>query len=218
MGHRRGPRPGGEQVETAVRDGGRLRAAFFAPIVSALIRHLVDTGADWLDVPSTRWDTVVKAVPQLGDHRGPLTPRSVGAGPPRPSHHDPRPVLPDPRTRDALRHPRTAQEGPRGPWHRSPRASMDPARCDRLPLTPGMPSPEPPGQGGASGGDATPGAIRSKRAATGCRGASRPPLLGWVHGARRGTASGSGAHGVRRTGSVVGRTDPGGRFRDPEQQ
>ncbi|GGT53828.1 oxygenase MpaB family protein [Streptomyces purpureus] len=39
---------------------------FFDPIVSALIRHLTgDTCADWLGVPSTRWDTVVKAVPHL---------------------------------------------------------------------------------------------------------------------------------------------------------
>ncbi|AQW54652.1 oxygenase MpaB family protein [Streptomyces violaceusniger] len=39
---------------------------FFDPIVSALIRHLVgDTCADWLQVPRTPWDTVVKAVPRL---------------------------------------------------------------------------------------------------------------------------------------------------------
>ncbi|MFI6462509.1 oxygenase MpaB family protein [Streptomyces sp. NPDC050528] len=39
---------------------------FFDPIVSALIRHLVgDTCADWLQVPRTRWDTLVKAVPHL---------------------------------------------------------------------------------------------------------------------------------------------------------
>jgi hypothetical protein len=39
---------------------------FFDPIVSALIRHLVgDTCADWLDVPKTPWDTVVRAVPHL---------------------------------------------------------------------------------------------------------------------------------------------------------
>jgi hypothetical protein len=38
----------------------------FDPIVSALIRHLVgDTCADWLQVPRTRWDTLVKAVPHL---------------------------------------------------------------------------------------------------------------------------------------------------------
>ncbi|CAM5298245.1 oxygenase MpaB family protein [Streptomyces tanashiensis] len=39
---------------------------FFDPIVSALIRHLVgDTCGDWLQVPRTPWDTVVKAVPHL---------------------------------------------------------------------------------------------------------------------------------------------------------
>ncbi|MFD5710570.1 oxygenase MpaB family protein [Streptomyces pharetrae] len=39
---------------------------FFDPIVSALIRYLVgDTCADWLDVPKTAWDTVVKAAPHL---------------------------------------------------------------------------------------------------------------------------------------------------------
>ncbi|MEU3148294.1 MULTISPECIES: oxygenase MpaB family protein [unclassified Streptomyces] len=40
--------------------------AFFDPIVSALIRYLVgDTCADWLHVPQTPWDTVVKALPHL---------------------------------------------------------------------------------------------------------------------------------------------------------
>ncbi|MFB6481853.1 oxygenase MpaB family protein [Streptomyces virginiae] len=39
---------------------------FFDPVVSALIRHLVgDTCADWLRVPRTAWDTVVKAAPHL---------------------------------------------------------------------------------------------------------------------------------------------------------
>lgn len=39
---------------------------FFDPVVSALIRHLVgDTCADWLQVPRTAWDTVVKAAPHL---------------------------------------------------------------------------------------------------------------------------------------------------------
>jgi hypothetical protein len=39
---------------------------FFDPIVSALIRHLVgNTCADWLHVPQTPWDTVVKAAPHL---------------------------------------------------------------------------------------------------------------------------------------------------------
>ncbi|MFB6824422.1 oxygenase MpaB family protein [Streptomyces virginiae] len=39
---------------------------FFDPVVSALIRHLVgDTCADWLQVPRTAWDTMVKAAPHL---------------------------------------------------------------------------------------------------------------------------------------------------------
>ncbi|QIY75470.1 oxygenase MpaB family protein [Streptomyces sp. RLB1-33] len=39
---------------------------FFDPIVSALIRYLIgDTCADWLQVPRTTWDTVVKAAPAL---------------------------------------------------------------------------------------------------------------------------------------------------------
>ncbi|MFE3036586.1 oxygenase MpaB family protein [Streptomyces canus] len=38
----------------------------FDPIVSALIRYLIgDTCADWLQVPRTRWDTLVKTVPHL---------------------------------------------------------------------------------------------------------------------------------------------------------
>jgi hypothetical protein len=38
----------------------------FDPIVSALIRYLIgDTCADWLQVPRTPWDTVVKTVPHL---------------------------------------------------------------------------------------------------------------------------------------------------------
>ncbi|NUS11468.1 MAG: DUF2236 domain-containing protein [Streptomyces sp.] len=38
----------------------------FDPVVSALIRYLVgDTCADWLQVPHTAWDTLVKAVPHL---------------------------------------------------------------------------------------------------------------------------------------------------------
>ncbi|MER8001433.1 oxygenase MpaB family protein [Streptomyces sp. NPDC095613] len=39
---------------------------FFDPVVSALVRHLVgDTCADWLQVPRTAWDTLVRAVPHL---------------------------------------------------------------------------------------------------------------------------------------------------------
>ncbi|MGW0390604.1 oxygenase MpaB family protein [Streptomyces sp. NPDC003042] len=38
----------------------------FDPVVSALIRYLIgDTCADWLEVPRTAWDTVVKTVPSL---------------------------------------------------------------------------------------------------------------------------------------------------------
>ncbi|MFI6166730.1 oxygenase MpaB family protein [Nocardia sp. NPDC051052] len=38
----------------------------FDPIVAAVIRYLVgDTGADWLQVPRTAWDTAVKAAPGL---------------------------------------------------------------------------------------------------------------------------------------------------------
>lgn len=46
-----------------------MPGTFFDPIVSALIRHLVgNTCADWLHVPQTPWDTVVKAVPHLRDY------------------------------------------------------------------------------------------------------------------------------------------------------
>ncbi|MBZ6084863.1 DUF2236 domain-containing protein [Streptomyces olivaceus] len=39
---------------------------FFDPIVSALVRYLIgDTCADWLRVPRTAWDSVVKAAPTL---------------------------------------------------------------------------------------------------------------------------------------------------------
>ncbi|WP_327111321.1 DUF2236 domain-containing protein [Streptomyces sp. NBC_01341] len=39
---------------------------FFDPIVSSLIRYLVgDTCANWLEVPRTSWDTVVKAMPHV---------------------------------------------------------------------------------------------------------------------------------------------------------
>ncbi|AZM92343.1 MULTISPECIES: oxygenase MpaB family protein [Streptomyces] len=38
----------------------------FDPVVSALIRYLIgDTCADWLQVPRTSWDTLVKAAPAL---------------------------------------------------------------------------------------------------------------------------------------------------------
>ncbi|MFD3538495.1 oxygenase MpaB family protein [Streptomyces sp. NPDC058662] len=39
---------------------------FFDPVVSALIRYLIgDTCADWLQVPRTSWDAVVKTAPAL---------------------------------------------------------------------------------------------------------------------------------------------------------
>ncbi|WP_329459079.1 oxygenase MpaB family protein [Streptomyces sp. NBC_01497] len=39
---------------------------FLDPVVGALIRYLVgDTAADWLEVPRTPWDTLVKAAPAL---------------------------------------------------------------------------------------------------------------------------------------------------------
>ncbi|MFF4188965.1 oxygenase MpaB family protein [Streptomyces sp. NPDC001691] len=39
---------------------------FFDPVVSALIRYLIgDTCADWLKVPRTPWDTLVKAAPAV---------------------------------------------------------------------------------------------------------------------------------------------------------
>ncbi len=45
---------------------GVVPGTFFDPIVSALIRHLIgNTCADWLRVPRTPWDTVVRAVPHL---------------------------------------------------------------------------------------------------------------------------------------------------------
>lgn len=38
----------------------------FDPIVSAIIRYLIgDTSADWLQVPRTTWDTIVKTMPSL---------------------------------------------------------------------------------------------------------------------------------------------------------
>ncbi|MFD3717081.1 oxygenase MpaB family protein [Streptomyces sp. NPDC058674] len=39
---------------------------FFDPVVGALIRYLIgDTSADWLRVPRTAWDTVVRTLPSL---------------------------------------------------------------------------------------------------------------------------------------------------------
>jgi hypothetical protein len=63
-----GPSPEGVQLTRQLIDLYEevVPGTFFDPVVSALIRHLVgDTCADWLDVPRTAWDTVVKAVPGL---------------------------------------------------------------------------------------------------------------------------------------------------------
>ncbi|MEU6163192.1 oxygenase MpaB family protein [Streptomyces tanashiensis] len=63
-----GPSPEGVELTRQLIDLYEevVPGTFFDPIVSALIRHLVgDTCGDWLQVPRTPWDTVVKAVPHL---------------------------------------------------------------------------------------------------------------------------------------------------------
>ncbi len=63
-----GPSPEGAHLTRQLIDLYEevVPGTFFDPVVSALIRHLVgDTCADWLEVPRTPWDTVVKAVPHL---------------------------------------------------------------------------------------------------------------------------------------------------------
>ncbi|MFH8621291.1 oxygenase MpaB family protein [Streptomyces vietnamensis] len=63
-----GPSPEGVQLTRQLIDLYEevVPGTFFDPIVSALIRYLVgDTCGDWLDVPRTPWDTVVKSVPHL---------------------------------------------------------------------------------------------------------------------------------------------------------
>ncbi|MEV7288408.1 oxygenase MpaB family protein [Streptomyces sp. NPDC093252] len=63
-----GPSPEGAHLTRQLIDLYEevVPGTFFDPIVSALIRHLVgDTSADWLEVPRTAWDTVVRAVPHL---------------------------------------------------------------------------------------------------------------------------------------------------------
>lgn len=63
-----GPSPEGAQLTRQLIDLYEevVPGTFFDPVVSALIRHLVgDTCADWLEVPRTAWDTVVKAAPGL---------------------------------------------------------------------------------------------------------------------------------------------------------
>ncbi|MFF0473379.1 oxygenase MpaB family protein [Streptomyces sp. NPDC004284] len=63
-----GPSPEGAHLTRQLIDLYEevVPGTFFDPIVSALIRYLVgDTCGDWLDVPRTPWDTVVKSVPHL---------------------------------------------------------------------------------------------------------------------------------------------------------
>ncbi|MDQ0578920.1 oxygenase MpaB family protein [Streptomyces rishiriensis] len=63
-----GPSPEGAHLTRQLIDLYEevVPGTFFDPIVSALVRHLIgDTCADWLHVPQTRWDAVVKAVPRL---------------------------------------------------------------------------------------------------------------------------------------------------------
>ncbi|MEU1226666.1 oxygenase MpaB family protein [Streptomyces sp. NPDC005828] len=63
-----GPSPEGVQLTRQLIDLYEevVPGTFFDPIVSALIRYLVgDTCGDWLEVPRTPWDTVVKSVPHL---------------------------------------------------------------------------------------------------------------------------------------------------------
>ncbi|UXI82407.1 DUF2236 domain-containing protein [Streptomyces vinaceusdrappus] len=63
-----GPSPEGAHLTRQLIDLYEevVPGTLFDPVVSALIRYLVgDTCADWLEVPRTRWDTVVKAAPHL---------------------------------------------------------------------------------------------------------------------------------------------------------
>ncbi|TWV38553.1 DUF2236 domain-containing protein [Streptomyces misionensis] len=63
-----GPSPEGAHLTRQLIDLYEevVPGTFFDPIVSALIRYLIgDTCADWLQVPRTAWDSVVKAVPAL---------------------------------------------------------------------------------------------------------------------------------------------------------
>ncbi|MFF8837274.1 oxygenase MpaB family protein [Streptomyces sp. NPDC015130] len=63
-----GPSPEGSHLTRQLIDLYEeiVPGTFFDPVVSALIRFLVgDTCADWLDVPRTRWDTLVRSVPHL---------------------------------------------------------------------------------------------------------------------------------------------------------
>ncbi|PWS47048.1 DUF2236 domain-containing protein [Streptomyces sp. FT05W] len=63
-----GPSPEGAHLTRQLIDLYEevVPGTFFDPVVSALVRHLVgDTCGDWLGVPRTSWDTLVKAVPRL---------------------------------------------------------------------------------------------------------------------------------------------------------
>ncbi|CAL9615973.1 oxygenase MpaB family protein [Streptomyces sp. enrichment culture] len=63
-----GPSPEGAELTRQLIDLYEqvVPGTFFDPVVSALVRYLIgDTCADWLDVPRTPWDTVVKAAPHL---------------------------------------------------------------------------------------------------------------------------------------------------------
>ncbi|MFD3535676.1 oxygenase MpaB family protein [Streptomyces sp. NPDC058664] len=63
-----GPSPEGAQLTRQLIElyEDIVPGTLLDPLVPALVRHLVgDTCGDWLEVPSTPWDTVVKAVPHL---------------------------------------------------------------------------------------------------------------------------------------------------------
>ncbi|MFC9808370.1 oxygenase MpaB family protein [Streptomyces griseoaurantiacus] len=63
-----GPSPEGAHLTRQLIDLYEevVPGTFFDPVVSALIRHLIgDTCGDWLQVPRTSWDRVVKAAPAL---------------------------------------------------------------------------------------------------------------------------------------------------------
>ncbi|MFD3523425.1 oxygenase MpaB family protein [Streptomyces sp. NPDC058653] len=68
MARHMGPSPEGAELTGQLIDLYEevVPGTLLDPVVSALIRHLVgDTSADWLEVPRTPWDTLVKAVPIL---------------------------------------------------------------------------------------------------------------------------------------------------------
>ncbi|MFJ8864300.1 oxygenase MpaB family protein [Streptomyces sp. NPDC102473] len=63
-----GPSPEGAHLTRQLIDLYEevVPGTFFDPVVSALIRHLVgDTCADWLQVPRSSWDSLVRTVPHL---------------------------------------------------------------------------------------------------------------------------------------------------------